>query len=108
MPLLDHIRPPVNQWLPWSSLHSGMLTELAAGLNARLPSGFIALDSVRFGPAAENDVATYDDLAPSNHSPAKGHTSPPADPTMSFEYPAAPNCGCTSATGRTPWSGRSH
>jgi hypothetical protein len=89
MPLLDHHRPPLKHRLPWSSLHSGLLTELTAALNTRLPAGFIALDSVHLGPAAEIDIATYEVGASPDAGTDSGYRPPPPVADFPFEYAAA-------------------
>ena len=60
MPLRDHFRPPVAQLLPWETLHAALLGEVAKQLNATMPLGFVALESLRFGPRLEIDVATVE------------------------------------------------
>lgn len=60
MPLRDHFRPPVSHLLPWESLHAALLGELTIQLNETLPAGYLALESVRFGPRLEIDVATIE------------------------------------------------
>ncbi len=89
MPLLDHHRPPLKSRLPWASMHSGLLGELTASLNARLPGGYVALDSVHLGPAAEIDIATYEVESLPDDGTTTGYRPPPASDTMPFEYAAA-------------------
>jgi hypothetical protein len=58
MPLFDHFRPPVDQDLPWDSLHSAWATYLATALNQRwLTREYIALEHTHEGPHVEIDVA---------------------------------------------------
>jgi len=51
MPLLDHFRPPVIRRMPWETLQSVLIGMLAVQLNRLLPAEFVALDTVRLGPA---------------------------------------------------------
>jgi hypothetical protein len=71
MPLLDHFRPPLSEWCPWESFHSGWATRIADALNNRLPPQFVATEHRHAGSFLEIDVATFE------HSPA---TQPPAPP----------------------------
>jgi hypothetical protein len=80
MPLLDHFRQPVGRRLPWRTLHAAWLSELAARLNAILPPGYLALESVQVGGRFELDVGAYeeDDSPPSPNGPAGGLAVAPA------------------------------
>jgi hypothetical protein len=61
MPLFDHFRPPVENHLPWDTLHSAWATYLATALNQRwLTSDFVALEHTHTGPQVEIDVATFE------------------------------------------------
>jgi hypothetical protein len=61
MPLFDHFHPPVENDLPWDSLHSAWATYLATALNQRwLSRDFIALEHTHIGPSIEIDVGTYE------------------------------------------------
>lgn len=65
MPLFDHFRPPVEDDLPWDSLHSAWATYLATALNQHwLTRDFIALEHTHVGPYIENDVGTFERPAP--------------------------------------------
>lgn len=65
MPLFDHFRSPVEDDLPWDSLHSAWATYLATALNQRwLTRDFIALEHTHVGPHVEIDVATFERPAP--------------------------------------------
>ena len=60
MPLLDHFRPPVLDFLPWETVHTAWMVHLAARLNDRLPPGYYALEHADVGPSVEIDVATFE------------------------------------------------
>jgi hypothetical protein len=63
MPLLDHFRKPASR-VPWRSLHSGWISELATRLNAILPPGYIALDSMSIDGGLEGDVGIEEEDDP--------------------------------------------
>jgi hypothetical protein len=63
MPLLDHFRKPASR-VPWRSIHSGWLSELATRLNTTLPPGYIALDSVSIDGGLEVDVGIEEEDDP--------------------------------------------
>jgi hypothetical protein len=61
MPLLDHFHAPVQDLLPWESLHAAWATRLADDLNERwLPPQFLAVEHTHLGPRVEIDVATFE------------------------------------------------
>jgi hypothetical protein len=61
MPLFDHFRPPVEDALPWDSLHSAWATYIASALNQRwLTRDYIALEHTHVGPQVEIDVGTFE------------------------------------------------
>jgi hypothetical protein len=61
MPLRDHFRPPLDDDLPWESLHSRWAGNIAAALNLRwLTRDYRALEHTHFGPRIEIDVATVE------------------------------------------------
>lgn len=60
MPLHDHCRSPLDDLYPWSSIHTGMLAEIAEDLNRRIPPRFFARENRKFGNEIEIDVATFD------------------------------------------------
>ncbi len=61
MPLLDHFHAPLQDRLPWESIHSGWATRLADALNEQwLPAEYIAAEHTHSGLNAEIDVATYE------------------------------------------------
>ncbi len=61
MPLFDHFRPPVENDLPWDSLHSGWASQIAVVLNQRwLTRDFIALEHTHVGPHVEIDVGAFE------------------------------------------------
>jgi hypothetical protein len=67
MPLYDHFHPPVEDDLPWDTLHSGWASNLAIALNQRwLTADFVALEHTHLGPSVEIDVGTFE----RDHSPA--------------------------------------
>lgn len=73
MPLFDHFHPPVDDDLPWDSLHSGWATYLATALNQRwLTRDFVALEHTHVGPHVEIDVATFE-RQPSPVGPSTGN-----------------------------------
>jgi hypothetical protein len=61
MPLLDHFHGPVEQELPWDTLHSSWASEIARSLNLRwLAPPFRALEHTHVGPRVEIDVGTFE------------------------------------------------
>jgi Protein of unknown function (DUF4058) len=65
MPLFDHFRPPVEDDLPWDSLHSAWATYIATALNQRwLTRDFIALEHTHVGPHVEIDVGAFERPTP--------------------------------------------
>jgi hypothetical protein len=73
MPLFDHFRPPVENDLPWESLHSGWASTLAVVLNQRwLTRDFIALEHTHAGPYVEIDVGTFERPASTTPSMPNG------------------------------------
>ena len=61
MPLLDHFHSPLQERLPWSSIHSGWATRLADALNEHwLSAEYVAAEYTHSGANAEIDVATYE------------------------------------------------
>jgi hypothetical protein len=75
MPLLDHFRPPLSLLRPWESFHTTWATALADQLNRDLPPGFIALEQVHAGAAAEIDVGTYTGPEPAGSGGGTGTTT---------------------------------
>jgi hypothetical protein len=61
MPLRDHFRPPVDELLPWDTLHAGWVSALAVHLNTRwlVDDEFVALEESRPGDETVVDIATY-------------------------------------------------
>src|SRR5688572_20181120 len=97
MPLLDHFRPPASR-VPWRSIHSGWISEMATRLNAILPPGYIALDSMSIGGGLEIDIGIEeeDDPPPPASSSGGGtavaatravYAPPPATGTALYEFP---------------------
>lgn len=96
MPIRDHFRPPVEYILPWPSLHSGWLAEIAARLNEHLPAGFVALDRIRIDGGVELDVAalegndggrTTDPGSVGTATLPAVYSPPPALGSCSFRFP---------------------
>jgi hypothetical protein len=72
MPLRDHFRSPIADFMPWESTHSAWATRLADALNDRWLSGrFLARERARLGPHLEIDVASFE--LPPGHSPPSGN-----------------------------------
>lgn len=98
MPLLDHFRKPASR-VPWRSLHSGWLGRLTERLNALLPPGYIALDTMSIDGGLEVDVGIEeeDDPVAAASGAAGGGTAvataravyaPPEAPgTAPYEFP---------------------
>lgn len=63
MPLLDHFRKPVSR-VPWASVHSTWISELATRLNAALPPGYIALNNFSLGGGLEIDIGIEEEENP--------------------------------------------
>jgi hypothetical protein len=94
MPLLDHFRSPVSERLPWTSLHTGWMAELARTLNRDLPPNYLALESVRIGQGLEIDIATLESqLFQNGHSgistltTTQTYTPPLATATIPAVFP---------------------
>jgi Protein of unknown function (DUF4058) len=61
MPLLDHFRPPLSVYRPWSGVHSTWASALAHQLNhGLLPAHYFAIPNVKLGGPVEIDVATLE------------------------------------------------
>jgi hypothetical protein len=61
MPLLDHFHPPLEDEIPWTTLHAGWATRIADDLNERwLTRDYIAAEIATSGLHPEIDVATYE------------------------------------------------
>jgi hypothetical protein len=97
VPLLDHFRKPASR-VPWRSIHSGWISELAKRLNSILPPGCIALDTMSIGGGLEIDIGIEeeDPLPPSPSADGGGtavataravYTPPPATGTVRYEFP---------------------
>jgi hypothetical protein len=97
MPLLDHFRKPVSR-IPWRSIHTGWISELAKRLNSLLPPGYIALDTMSIGGGLEIDIGIEEeDEPPSPAGSRRGgtavatapalYTPPPATGTAQYEFP---------------------
>jgi hypothetical protein len=56
MPLRDHFRTPQGTRLPWESVHSGWIAEIAGRLNELLPDEYVALDRMRIDGGLEIDI----------------------------------------------------
>lgn len=98
MPLLDHFRKPASR-VPRRSIHSGWVSELAIRLNATLPPGYIALDSVSIDGGLEIDIGIEeedDPVLPVRGADSGGtavatapavYAPPPATGTVPYEFP---------------------
>jgi hypothetical protein len=96
MPLHDHFRPPGNR-LPWPSLHSGWISELAGRVNAQLPDGYVALDSLNIEGVLEVDVGDEEGVTPDQATGGAGgtavaaaravYTPPPATGAAEYRFP---------------------
>jgi hypothetical protein len=74
MPLHDHFRPPVENELPWETLHSSWATRIADVLNESwLSDQFVALEHTHVGPRVEIDVLTVDRGAAEAAPASKGN-----------------------------------
>lgn len=98
MPLLDHFRKPASR-VPWRSIHTGWISELAKRLNSLLPPGYIALDTMSIGGGLEIDIEIEEeDEPPPPPAGLRGggtavaaapavYTPPPATGTAQYEFP---------------------
>jgi hypothetical protein len=60
MPLLDHFHPPLEDEIPWTTLHAGWATRIADDLNERwLTPDYIAAEIATFGLHPEVEVRIY-------------------------------------------------
>jgi Protein of unknown function (DUF4058) len=57
MPLLDHFHPPLQEEVPWTTLHHAWATFIMQQLNRSLPRGFLALAHIHLGGQLQVDVA---------------------------------------------------
>ncbi|MBX9581036.1 MAG: hypothetical protein K2X87_12065 [Gemmataceae bacterium] len=72
MPIRDHFHPPDAVRLPWESLHTGWIAELAGRLNSLLPPEYIALDTRHVGGQLEVDVGAFESGVVGPHPGANG------------------------------------
>ncbi len=97
MPLLDHFRKPASR-VPWPSIHSGWISELATRLNAVLPPGYLALDNFSLGRGLEIDIGIEeeDESPPPANASSSGtavavapavYAPPTATGTTQYEFP---------------------
>jgi hypothetical protein len=97
MPLLDHFHKPASR-VPWRSIHTGWISELAKRLNSILPPGYIALDTMSIGGGLEIDIGIEEEEDPLPPTPsATGGTAvataravyapPPVTGTVRYEFP---------------------
>jgi len=66
MPLRDHFRPPLSRERHWEALHAAWAASIADALNRVLPAGCFAEALTHAGASAEIDVATFEELTPSD------------------------------------------
>lgn len=97
MPLLDHFHKPTSR-VPWRSIHTGWLAALTVRLNAILPQGFIALDTMSIDGGLEVDVGIEEeDDPPARATGSSGggavvaaapavYAPPPATGTALYEF----------------------
>src|SRR5947209_16687259 len=86
MPLLDHFHPPLEDEIPWTTLHAGWATRIADDLNERwLTRDYIAAEIATSGLRPEIDVATYE------------------RPTVALAAPPAGNGGGVATLARPKW-----
>jgi Protein of unknown function (DUF4058) len=83
MPLHDHFRPPISDFLPWESLHANWAMRIADRLNRRwLPEFFQALEHIHVGTNLEIDVATFERPMRSPLGAANGPATATAEPQL--------------------------
>jgi hypothetical protein len=68
MPIRDHFRAPIEYRLPWESLRSSWISEIAGRLNDLLPANFLALDRMRIDGGLEIDIGAAE-TGGAGHSP---------------------------------------
>ncbi len=84
--------------MPWRSVHSGWISELATRLNTLLPQGYVALDSMSIGGGLEIDagIEEEDDPPPAPSTGGGGtavaaaravYVPPPATGTAEYVFP---------------------
>jgi hypothetical protein len=102
MPLRDHFRTPQGTRLPWESIHSGWIGEIAGRLNELLPNDYVALDRMRIDGGLEIDIGVAEgdkDESPVESPGTNGrtgtalataravYTPPPATGNSPFDFP---------------------
>jgi hypothetical protein len=66
MPLRDHFRAPLDNFVSWEELHGGWPMVIVQQLRQKLPVGYVAGPRVHLGSQVEIDVAAYEkDYPPS-------------------------------------------
>jgi hypothetical protein len=60
MPLRDHFRPPLDNFLSWEELHGMWPAAIVQHLRTVLPQGFVAGPKVHSGAQIEVDIAAYE------------------------------------------------
>ena len=66
MPLRDHFRPPVDDFLSWEEFHGMWPAVIVQQLRTQLPEGYIAGPKVHRGAFIEVDVAAYEEDEPAS------------------------------------------
>src|SRR4051812_45803190 len=61
MPLRDHFRPPLDDFVSWQELHGGWPMVIVQQLRKKLPDGYVAGPYVHSGSQIEIDVAAFED-----------------------------------------------
>ncbi len=60
MPLRDHFRPPLTDFVSWEELHGQWPAVIVQQLRKELPPGYVAGPKVHAGAQVEIDVAAYE------------------------------------------------
>lgn len=102
MPVRDRFHPPIGNRLPWESLHSGWLAEIASRLNEVLPEDYVALDRMRIDGGLEIDIGVAEGEESNDAGDINGvngsggvavataravYTPPPATGSARFDFP---------------------
>ncbi len=82
MPLLDHLRLPIDELIRWGSFHASWATRIADQLTPLVPTDFVVEESSHHAGGLEIDVASYD---------RKPGSRAEDDPWRSEWHPPAPD-----------------